>query len=166
MNDELIATELIFENVLTPLMPAEIVAVLSCLLFEEKEECHPLLTDRLEEAKQHMMAIAASLANVQIACGLPLVVKDYVNTININLVEVCYEWARGMPFSDICQLTNVLEGSIVRTITRLDETCKEVRNAARIIGDSALYNKMEQASMLIRRDIVFTSSLFFSGLSL
>lgn len=54
----------------------------------------------------------------------------------------------------------MLEGSIVRCITRLDETCKEVRNAARIIGDANLYRKMEEASRMIKRDIVFASSLY------
>ena len=66
------------------------------------------------------------------------------------------------PFAEIVQLTNVLEGSIVRCIVRLDETCKEVRNAARIIGDATLYRKMEEASRLIKRDIVFASSLYLS----
>ena len=65
---------------------------------------------------------------------MPIVVKDYVKTVNPSMMEVVYEWARGVPFSDICQITNIQEGSIVRCITRLDETCKEVRNAARIIG--------------------------------
>ena len=46
MSDELIATELIFENVLTPLSPAEIVAVMSCLIFEEKDENEPTLTGK------------------------------------------------------------------------------------------------------------------------
>lgn len=54
----------------------------------------------------------------------------------------------------------MLEGSIVRTIVRLEETCREVRNAARIIGDTQLFTKMEQASALIKRDIVFASSLY------
>ena len=31
-----------------------------------------------------------------------------------------------VPFRDICTLTSVQEGIIVRTITRLDETCREV----------------------------------------
>ena len=39
-----------------------------------------------------------------------------------------------MSFADICMLTTV-QGTIVRCITRLDEVCREVRNAARIIGD-------------------------------
>lgn len=65
------------------------------------------------------------------------------------------------PFADITGLTDVAEGSIVRTIVRLDETCKEIKNAARIIGDSRLYVKMEEASRLVKRDIVFASSLYY-----
>jgi hypothetical protein len=62
-----------------------------------------------------------------------------------------YEWAKGTKFGDIVPLTNVLEGSIVRCIMRLDETCRDVRNAARVIGDVALYQKMVKASELIKR---------------
>ena len=74
--------------------------------------------------------------------------------------QVVYEWARGVPFATICTLTDVEEGTIVRTITRLDETCREVRNAARIIGNPSLYRKMEEVSDLIKRDIVFATSLY------
>ena len=38
--------------------------------------------------------------------------------------QVVYHWAKGVPFKDICELTDVLEGAIVRTIVRLDETCR------------------------------------------
>lgn len=73
---------------------------------------------------------------------------------------VVYEWALGVPFSSICDLTLVQEGSIVRCITRLDELCREVRNCARVVGNPTLYRKMEAASMAIKRDIVFASSLY------
>lgn len=49
-------------------------------------------------------------------------------------------------------MTDVPEGTIVRVITRLDETCREVRDAARVIGDADLFKKMEKAQSLIRRD--------------
>jgi antiviral helicase SKI2 len=75
-------------------------------------------------------------------------------------VEVVYEWARGMPFSRITDLTDVLEGTIVRVITRLDETCREVKNAARIIGDPTLFTKMQTCQELIKRDICATASLY------
>lgn len=76
-------------------------------------------------------------------------------------MEVVYEWARGMPFKKIMELTTIQEGSIVRCITRLDETCREVRDAARLVGDHLLFKKMEDAGMSIKRDIVFAASLYF-----
>jgi superfamily II RNA helicase len=56
------------------------------------------------------------------------------------------------PFDQLTTLTDVAEGTIVRVITRLDETCREVRDAARVIGDAALMKKMEEAQMKIKRD--------------
>lgn len=56
------------------------------------------------------------------------------------------------PFEKITQLTDVAEGTIVRCITRLDETCREVRDAARVIGDAELFKKMEEAQIKIKRD--------------
>ncbi|KAF2312608.1 hypothetical protein GH714_035213 [Hevea brasiliensis] len=41
---------------------------------------------------------------------------------------------KGTPFADICELTDVPEGLIVRTIVRLDETCREFKNAAAIMS--------------------------------
>ena len=32
-----------------------------------------------------------------------------------------YEWALGTPFEEICTLTDVMEGSIVRAVVRLDQ---------------------------------------------
>lgn len=37
---------------------------------------------------------------------------------------------------------------------------RQVRNAARVIGDPTLYRKMEATSQLIKRDIVFAASLY------
>lgn len=56
------------------------------------------------------------------------------------------------PFEQITTLTDVAEGTVVRVITRLDETCREVRDAARVIGDAELFKKMEEAQNKIKRD--------------
>ncbi|CAJ0637966.1 3939_t:CDS:2 [Entrophospora sp. SA101] len=80
-----------------------------------------------------------------------------------GLVEVVYEWARGMPFKDIMGLTDVMEGSIVRCITRLDETCSEIKSAAQLMGNIELCTKMDKARSLIKRDIVFATSLKIPG---
>jgi antiviral helicase SKI2 len=163
-SDELIATECLFDNQLDHLSPAEAVALLSALVFQQKEASKPLLTPRLAEAKDRLHNTALRLGEVQASFGLPINPEDYASdTLKFGLVEVVYEWAKGTPFADICELTDVPEGSIVRTIVRLDETCRELRNAARIMGDSTLLKKMEDASNAIKRDIVFAASLYVSS---
>ena len=76
--------------------------------------------------------------------------------------QVVYEWARGVPFLQICGLTDVMEGSIVRAMVRLDETCREFRDAARVMGNTALYKQMEEAAHALRRDVVFAGSLYIT----
>jgi antiviral helicase SKI2 len=41
-------------------------------------------------------------------------------------VQVVLAWASGAPFVDVCKLTDEPEGSIVRTIMRLNELIKGV----------------------------------------
>jgi antiviral helicase SKI2 len=57
-------------------------------------------------------------------------------------------------------VTDCQEGLIVRCIQRLDEVLKDICSAARMIGNPLLYQKMEETSSLIKRDIVFAASLY------
>ncbi|KAL1864658.1 hypothetical protein VTK73DRAFT_5742 [Phialemonium thermophilum] len=161
--DELVLTELILENVLAEYEPAEIAALLSAFVFQEKTDAAPTLTGRLERGMQTIVEISERVNEVQTRHQVVQSSdesNDFVSRPRFGLVEVVYEWARGMSFKNITDLTDVLEGTIVRTITRLDETCREVKNAARIIGDPELYQKMATAQELIRRDITAVASLY------
>lgn len=73
-----------------------------------------------------------------------------------------YEWAKGTPFEEISKLTDVMEGSIVRCVVRLDELCRQLRDAARVMGNTAIFQQMEVASIAIKRDVVFAASLYTS----
>ncbi|KAF9116492.1 hypothetical protein BGX27_002164 [Mortierella sp. AM989] len=159
--DELILTELILDNMLSEFEPEEIVALLSCFVCQEKNASEPVLTPQLAKGKDMILAIELRMAEVQKAHGLESATAPGTSALKFGLTEVVYEWARGMTFKQITDLTDVQEGSIVRTIHRLDETCSEVRNAARMIGDAALYTKMELAGQAIKRDIVFAASLYY-----
>jgi antiviral helicase SKI2 len=70
------------------------------------------------------------------------------------MLQMVFEWARGTPFS-----ATLVEDSIVRAIVWLDPCCRELMDAARVMGDTALFALMKAASGLIRRDIVFAASL-------
>ncbi|OAQ60481.1 antiviral helicase SKI2 [Pochonia chlamydosporia 170] len=161
--DELVLTELILDNVLADFEPAEIAALLSAFVFQEKTTVEPTLTGNLERGRDTIIAISEKVNDVQTRLQVIQSAddsNDFVSRPRFGLMEVVYEWARGMSFKNITGLTDVLEGTIVRTITRLDETCREVKNAARIVGDPELYQKMQEAQELIKRDITAVASLY------
>ncbi|KAG8987538.1 hypothetical protein FRB90_003297 [Tulasnella sp. 427] len=158
-SDELILTELILENTLASYEPEEVVALLSGFVFQEKTDVEPTLPPKLEQGRDDILNIADRVGRVQ--DFHKVAVPDSRSKLKFGLAEVVYEWAKGMPFEQITGLTDVAEGTIVRVITRLDEACREVRDAARVIGDTDLFKKMEEAQTKIKRDIVFAASLYF-----
>ncbi|KAG8069798.1 hypothetical protein GUJ93_ZPchr0006g44661 [Zizania palustris] len=163
--EELISTECLLENQLDDLEPEEAVAIMSALVFQQRNTSEPSLTPKLADARKRIYDTAIRLGNLQREFKVPVDPEEYARDhLKFGLVEVVYEWAKGTPFADICELTDVSEGLIVRTIVRLDETCREFRNAASIMGNSALYKKMETASNAIKRDIVFAASLYITGI--
>lgn len=127
----------------------------------------PVIPPRLQEGLGAISAITDRVGRIQ--DRHKVAAEEFRYTLKTGLVEVVYEWAKGMaskinvshmprlttfvqPFDQITLLTDVAEGTIVRVITRLDETCREVRDAARVIGDSELFKKMEEAQVKIKRD--------------
>ncbi|KAF8272987.1 antiviral helicase [Lactarius quietus] len=157
--NELVLTELILENTLAAYEPEEVVALLSSFVFQEKTAVEPVFPPRLEEGRDALQTILDRVAQVQDRHSV--VSDEHRWSLNFGLMEAVYEWAKGMPFDQLTALTDAAEGTIVRVITRLDETCREVRDAARVIGDAVLMKKMEEAQMKIKRDIVFAASLYF-----
>ncbi|KAI0257289.1 antiviral helicase [Lactifluus subvellereus] len=157
--NELVLTELILENTLAAYEPEEVVALLSAFVFQEKTEVQPMFPPRLEDGRDALIAILERVAQVQDRHQVSA--DEHRWTLNFGLMEAVHEWAKGMPFDQLTALTDAAEGTIVRVITRLDETCREVRDAARVIGDAVLMKKMEEAQMKIKRDIVFAASLYF-----
>ncbi|KAM3569604.1 hypothetical protein VYU27_008312 [Nannochloropsis oceanica] len=177
--EELLLTEMVFDNVLEPLEPAEIAGLLSVFVCQEKSgkeegggkgtkldvdsKAGQAIPPALRVACGKVLEIARHLGDVQRCFNLPTDPESFATQhVNLALVDVVYEWARGVNFKDIMEISTVQEGSIVRCITRLDELCREVRNAARMMGDPALYRKMEVVSQSIKRDIVFAGSLYLS----
>ena len=58
-SDELILTEVVFENVLEPLTPAEAAATLSAFIFQAKTGDEPTLTPGLVTARDHILQVRA-----------------------------------------------------------------------------------------------------------
>ncbi|XP_030826169.1 helicase SKI2W-like [Camarhynchus parvulus] len=141
--EQLVLTELLLGNVLAPLRPEESVALLSCLVSPGRA--------------WSWGAAAACGARLEQQRGLGPGPDDFAAQFGFGLVQVVYEWARGMRR---WRRLAVQEGSVVRAIQRLEELLRELRQAARAVGDPALAAKMEAAAAMIKRDIVFAASLY------
>lgn len=87
-------TELILENTLATFDPEEIVALLSCFVFQEKQEGDPVIPEQLVKGKEIILDIAEKLGRVQDRHKVPH--DDYATTLKFGLVEAVYEWAKGM----------------------------------------------------------------------
>ncbi|KAJ2040038.1 Antiviral helicase ski2 [Coemansia sp. S3946] len=162
--DELVLTELILDNTLAQFEPEEIVALLSAFVCTEKNEPTDLmarLPPNLRAGRDRVLEAARHVGSIQVAYGLPLSVEEYVREFRFGLMEVAYEWARGLSFLNITGLTETQEGIIVRCIVRIADVLKNVISAAVLVGDAELRLKLQAASELIRRDIVFAASLYF-----
>ncbi|XP_035307660.1 helicase SKI2W isoform X2 [Cricetulus griseus] len=157
---ELLLTELMFDNALSTLRPEEIAALLSGLVCQSPGDPGDQLPSTLKQGVERVKAVAKRIGEVQVACGLNQTVEEFVGELNFGLVEVVYEWARGMPFSELAGLSGTPEGLVVRCIQRLAEMCRSLRGAARLVGEPVLGAKMETAATLLRRDIVFAASLY------
>lgn len=161
---ELVITELVLDNFLGDFEATEIVALLSCFVYEGRtNDPEPAcITPRLEKGKERIQELAKKMITVFSEKKVLLTTdeEEFCERKRFALVNVVYEWARGMSFKEIMLITTEAEGTIVRVITRLDEICREVKNAALIVGDSSLHAKMSEAQEKIKRDIVFCASLY------
>ncbi|SCU98503.1 LADA_0H13432g1_1 [Lachancea dasiensis] len=161
---ELVLTELILDNFLGDFEPEEIVALLSVFVYEgrTREEEPAIITPRLTKGKARIQEIYQTMLNVYEKHQVPLTKDEaeFLEKKRFALMNVVYEWARGLSFKEIMEMSVESEGTIVRVITRLDEICREVKTASIIIGNSTLHMKMSQAQEAIKRDIVFAASLY------
>ncbi|KOO29466.1 putative mtr4-involved in nucleocytoplasmic transport of mRNA [Chrysochromulina tobinii] len=131
--DELLTTELVFSGMLNDLEPGALAALLSVLVAEA-----------VEEAK------------------LSIDVAAYVDNLSVSLIDVVVHWCRGAKFADVMEMAGqgMYEGSIIRTLHRLEELLRQLIDAAKVVGNEELEARCAAARKLLVRDVVFAASLY------
>jgi ATP-dependent RNA helicase DOB1 len=158
--DELVLTELIFTGVLNDLAVEQIVPLMSCFVFEEKTDSAQRLADELAGPLRSLQDAARKIATISQECKLPMEVEEYVEKFKPHIMDIVYAWCKGAKFADICKMTNIFEGSIIRTMRRLEELLRQLCSASKAIGNAELESKFAQGINMIKRDIVFAVSLY------
>jgi antiviral helicase SKI2 len=74
--------------------PEEVVALLSCFVFQEKTNIEPVLPPKLEMGRDAIIAISDRVERIQ--DSYKVVVGEFRSSLKFGLVEVVYEWAKGM----------------------------------------------------------------------
>ncbi|GJJ75974.1 ATP-dependent RNA helicase DOB1 [Entomortierella parvispora] len=158
--DELLLTEMIFNGAFNDLTVEQTVSLLSCFVFQEKSDTVPALREELATPLRLMQEAARRIAKVSQECKLTLDEEEYVQKFRSELMDVVFAWANGARFSQICKMTDVFEGSLIRAFRRLEELLRQMSMAAKSIGNTELENKFASGIVCIKRDIIFASSLY------
>ncbi|KAG6450512.1 hypothetical protein O3G_MSEX006615 [Manduca sexta] len=158
--DELLLTELIFNGVFKSLSSEQSAALVSCFVCDENSTQASASGDELRGVLRQLQEYARRIAKVSIDAKMDLDEDEYVNKFKCTLMDVVLAWAKGASFLQICKMTDVFEGSIIRCMRRLEEVLRQLCQAAKNIGNTDLENKFSDAIKLLKRDIVFAASLY------
>jgi ATP-dependent RNA helicase DOB1 len=168
--NELLLTELLFKGVLNDMSTEMIVALMSCLVNVTKTPENFTLPEEFQAPLNQLKEVVNRIATVSVESGLLKNAgeegtgkgADMADRVMPSLMEVTYRWAKGARFIDVIPLTSAYEGDIVRMMRRLEELLRQMAGAARspAIGSIELHDRFLAGIQLIKRDIVFASSLY------
>ncbi|KAI9136384.1 rRNA-processing arch domain-containing protein [Paraphysoderma sedebokerense] len=158
--DSLLLTELIFNGVFNDLTVEQTVSILSCFVFSEKTDTPTKVKEELAGPLRILQEAARRIAKVSIESKLELEEKEYVDSFRPDLMDIVYAWCQGAKFSQICKMTDIFEGSIIRAFRRLEELLRQMCAAAKTIGNTELETKFAEGINKIKRDIIFAASLY------
>lgn len=158
--DELLLTEMIFQGVFNDLTVDQAVSLLSCFVFDEQVDQKAKLQDDLAAPLRLMQETAKRIVKVSNECRMNIDEKAYIEKFKPQLMDVVFAWCQGAKFYQICKMTDVYEGSLIRVFRRLEELLRQMCAAAKSIGNSELENKFSEGINRIHRDIIFAASLY------
>ena len=107
-----------------------------------------------------MQDMARRIAKVSRECKLEMEEDDYVERFKPFMMDIVHQWCKGSSFLTICKMTDMFEGSIIRSMRLLEELLRQMVQASKNIGNVELENKFSEAIKLLKRDIVFAASLY------
>lgn len=109
---------------------------------------------------RQMQDLARRIAKISVECKLQLDEDEYVEKFKPYMMDVVLAWCKGASFLNLCKMTDIFEGSIIRCMRRLEELLRQMCQAAKTIGNTELENKFSEGIRLLKRDIIFAASLY------
>jgi ATP-dependent RNA helicase DOB1 len=116
------------------------------------------MVEPFEKLREHARRVATAVEEAKLSID----VAAYVDNLSISLIDVVVHWCRGAKFADVMEMAGqgMYEGSIIRTLHRLEELLRQLIDAAKVVGNEELEARCAAARKLLVRDVVFAASLY------
>ncbi|KAF0313990.1 Helicase SKI2W [Amphibalanus amphitrite] len=165
---QLLVTELVCNNALDGLTSPQLAALLSAVSHvlvvattaqgrEEPDTAR--LPAALREGVVRMLKIARHIDNVQERNGLHTRTDEEMS-LQFELIEAVLDWASGMELRNVRLPRESDQGNLCRTLQRLDETLRDVRDLAVTLRLPRLQSTVRDALVAIRRGLPFNPSIY------
>lgn len=131
-------SELVFGGGFEGLKGDEVCALLSMFVCDEGgkgDETQTVKDEKMQNRCLGVLEVARKVWRIFQESKIQIDEMDYISTFKTNMVDVTLHWCRGASFAEICKMSNLFEGSIIRCLRRLDELLKQLGNAAKAIGN-------------------------------
>ncbi|EUD66288.1 hypothetical protein C922_03204 [Plasmodium inui San Antonio 1] len=159
--DELVISELFFSNFFSKYNYDYICAFLSCFVYDESTNKEIAINDPvLVEGYEQIIKTATHVSNKMNECGMNINLKDYLDKFKSAIMPIVLQWVRGYSFMEILTDSQIYEGSIIRTLRRLDELLRQMICAFRGINNDSMCEILTEATKKLRRGIPFSPSLY------
>lgn len=139
--DELIITELLLSGFFSGLSSKEIAAILTVFIHDESggagadnSKFH-IKDPNLARAYSDVLKQAQKMFEIYADCKLNIDKETYLSGFKPQMIDVALKWCEGASFAEVCKISDLFEGSIIRCLRRLDELLKEMSNCAKVMGN-------------------------------
>uniref|UniRef100_A0A914QYL2 Uncharacterized protein n=1 Tax=Panagrolaimus davidi TaxID=227884 RepID=A0A914QYL2_9BILA len=124
--DELLLTEIIFDNFFRGLDVAKSAALLSCFVCHETNEYeYSEIPEMFIECYQKLQEKAKKI--VEASKEYSIEIDMDVNSFQPHMMKVVYSWIQGESFGEICsENSQIFEGNIILCLRRLEELLRQV----------------------------------------
>lgn len=162
--NELVFTEMIYEEMINHLTPQEIVAVLAVFIEERTgQEIYNVeslnVTDLVKDVLADVNKIVQDMSQVEYDRWIDIG-TDW--NLYFTFISPAYKWASGKSLKEICETTDLYEGNFVRNIIKINKISQDILKICEITMNDVLKKKIEQIEPLLIRDIVTIESLYIN----
>ena len=167
--DEVLLTNMVFGGAFNDLTVDQTVSLLSCFVFGEggtKDGTDVnTFVSRIARTDMHrpfraLQSSAREVAKCCVEMKLFQEEDEYIAGFDPTMMDVAYAWSNGAKFSELCKMSEIFEGSIIRSLRRLEELLRQLASASMAIGNNELVKMFETGAQKIRRGVVFAASLY------